>query len=230
VASGEGLAGVRLHLPRSLRDVRGLCLATGACLGMAMLALRAASGLLLTVPATGNIYRQQVQMGLFLAEYYQGAAVAANDVGAINYLADLRCLDIVGLGSREVSDARARGTYTSDLLGQWAAEEDVRIALAYDWYLREGDAGLTGAPDTWVPVARWSIESVFAPEQDTITLYAVGEEPARLLANVREFSERLPAGVRVELEPLAQGRGGGGEGSESSGSLVFPMVDHYRRV
>jgi len=171
-----------------------------------MLALRAASGLLLTVPATGNIYRQQVQMGLFLAEYYQGAAVAANDVGAINYLADLRCLDIVGLGSREVSDARARGTYTSDLLGQWAAEEDVRIALAYDWYLREGDAGLTGAPDTWVPVARWSIESVFAPEQDTITLYAVGEEPARLLAHVREFSERLPAGVRVELEPLAQGR------------------------
>ncbi|HEY6952738.1 MAG TPA: hypothetical protein VI758_10045, partial [Bacteroidota bacterium] len=37
--------------------------------------------------ASRNIYEQQYQMGLFLKRYYQGKAVAANDIGAITFLA-----------------------------------------------------------------------------------------------------------------------------------------------
>ncbi len=53
------------------------------------LCTRANNALRETPRATVNIYEQQYQMGLFLKEFYTGEVVAANDVGAINYLADI---------------------------------------------------------------------------------------------------------------------------------------------
>lgn len=49
----------------------------------------------ITPLATNNIYEQQYQMGMFLNTYYQGDAIAANDIGAINYYEDIKCLDMV---------------------------------------------------------------------------------------------------------------------------------------
>ena len=44
--------------------------------------------------ASKNIYEQQYQMGLFLETFYSSEKVAANDIGAIHFLADIQCLDL----------------------------------------------------------------------------------------------------------------------------------------
>ncbi|MFW9989307.1 MAG: hypothetical protein ACFFC3_11680 [Candidatus Odinarchaeota archaeon] len=57
-----------------------------------------------------NIYEQQYQMGLFLKEYYNGECIAANDIGAINFIADIKCIDLWGLGTMEIADSKMKGT------------------------------------------------------------------------------------------------------------------------
>ena len=86
---------------------RGLLVRKGAVavavfLAMAPMAQRSAAALAGFPVASHNIYQQQYQMARFLKTYYEGSSVAANDVGAINYMADLRCVDLVGLCNRDV--------------------------------------------------------------------------------------------------------------------------------
>ncbi len=52
-------------------------------------------------------------MALFLKDFYAGNVVAANDMGAINYIADIRCLDLYGLASMEVADLKRAGGATT---------------------------------------------------------------------------------------------------------------------
>ena len=71
--------------------------------------------------ASQNIYQQQYQMGLlFLRRFYQDQPVAANDIGAINWLADIRCFDVWGLGSMEVARLKARGNLSPEALAAMA--------------------------------------------------------------------------------------------------------------
>ena len=58
--------------------------------------------------ATKNIHEQQYQMGRFLAEHYEGTTVTANDIGAITFLADIGCVDLVGLASMEAAQLRRK--------------------------------------------------------------------------------------------------------------------------
>ena len=68
--------------------------------------VRAGAALAYLPQASKNIYEQQYQMGLFIKRYYQGSAVALNDIGAVNFLADVHCLDLWGLGNYEVTQLR----------------------------------------------------------------------------------------------------------------------------
>lgn len=73
-----------------------------AVVGSWMLAQRTV-GAEMTLPHMSTaVYSQQVQIARFLSRFEQGASVAANDVGAINYYANIDCLDLVGLGDRDV--------------------------------------------------------------------------------------------------------------------------------
>jgi len=56
-----------------------------------------------TPRSSTNIYEQQYQMGQFLKKYYSGKVVALNDIGAANYFADIKCVDLWGLANLEVS-------------------------------------------------------------------------------------------------------------------------------
>ncbi len=57
---------------------------------------------------TTNIYEQQYQMGLFVRRYYQNSTVALNDIGAVNFLADIHCLDLLGLANAEVAGSETK--------------------------------------------------------------------------------------------------------------------------
>lgn len=141
-----------------------------------------------------NIYEQQYQMGLFLRQFYQHEAVAANDMGAVNYLADIRCLDTWGLASMDVARAKARAGLSSELLGKLADSVGVRVAVVYDVWLTGGMAG--GVPRQWAKVGCWRIRDNIASACDSVTFFACRpEEQVRLKDCLRQFSASLPRAV-----------------------------------
>ena len=87
-------------------------------------------------------------MGLFLAHFYQGQTIAANDIGAIDYLADIRLLDLWGLGSIQVAELRLQKHYNTDKIYILAKDTAASIALVYEnWYEEFG-----GLPAQWLRV------------------------------------------------------------------------------
>jgi hypothetical protein len=182
-----------------------LVLAVGAA-GSPLL-LRGFASLHLIPKATQNIYQQQVQVALFLKEFYGGAGVAANDIGAINYLADVRCLDLWGLADNEVTAARWRGRYDTSVIRTLVKARGARLAVVYeDWYDEFG-----GLPPEWTLVGRWTIPDNLVASRPTVSFLAIdpAEVPA-LTANLRSFSPRLPPGVKdsgpvTPAAALAQG-------------------------
>lgn len=148
--------------------------------------------------ASHNIFEQQYQMALFLNTYYPGASVAANDVGAINFLADIRCLDLVGLCDRQVLALKRRRAYNTQAMQARANAEGVQVAIVYDaWF---PGAGGPRIPSTWTRVGTWHISDNAFAAQDTVSFYAVRpEETSRLTHCLREFSGKLPPEVSQKL-------------------------------
>jgi hypothetical protein len=161
---------------------------------MAPFILRAKAALAIVPRATTNIYQQQYQMGRFVREFYQGDAIAANDIGAVNYLAEIKCLDLVGLGSLDVAKAKQAGCYTTRQIRDLARSKQVRIAIVYDHWLQRD--GIGGVPPEWIKVGQWKISDNVVCGGDTVSFYAVDPSAAdRLRRDLGAFADRLPRGV-----------------------------------
>jgi len=145
-----------------------------------------------TPRATTNIYQQHYQMAMFLRAYYDGSAIAANDIGAINYFADLECLDLWGLATTEVARAKREGKYDTSLIHALGERSHAKIAIVYDSWLDE----YGGVPLEWTPVGRWRISDNIVCRDDTISFYAVDPaETEHLIQSLRAFASHLPKGV-----------------------------------
>ncbi|TMQ69829.1 MAG: hypothetical protein E6K81_14025, partial [Candidatus Eisenbacteria bacterium] len=139
---------------------RGLvALRVGVVLLAAVLAWRRTVAFEQTPIASQNIYQQPYQMASFLARAYPGQAVAANDIGLVNYLADLHCCDLMGLATMPIARLRlvTRHRRAADV-DRVVRESGARIAIAYEsWF---GNQYITEdrIPARWgAPVARWAI-------------------------------------------------------------------------
>lgn len=153
----------------------------------------------LTPIAMMNIYEQQQQMGHFLAQHYSGAAVVANDIGAINYFADLHCLDYVGLGDNYLAEVRYERKATSELYRAYFDEQGARIAVVYDSWV-EGSIGRI--PENWILVGRWAISHNVAAAHSVVSFYAIGEQEVEpLIENLEHFASQLPPRVQYGLAP-----------------------------
>jgi hypothetical protein len=145
------------------------------------------------------IYRQQWQTARFLEASYAGASIAANDIGVINYVSDLHCLDLAGLASGEVFRAKREGEYTTEFLEQAALARGVRVAVLYDTWFSEHPITLLGGPPvprTWIRVRRWSVPERMQLGDRTVSFYALDAEQAALLkARLDAFEHDLPKGV-----------------------------------
>lgn len=145
-----------------------------------------------TPRATSNIYQQQYQMGRFLATYYNGRAVALNDIGATSYLSDIRLVDLVGLASREVARAHLEGTFDARLVDDLTRRAGVVIAILYKPPFADN-------LPAWREVAAWRIPENLVCGFDTVYFYAVTPEAeADLVEQLRAFAGRLPAAVAQE--------------------------------
>lgn len=145
-----------------------------------------------TVMAAGNIYEQQYQMGMFVQRYYEGQCVAANDIGAVCYLGDVKCFDLWGLASVDMARMRTSGTATSDGIADLARQADVKVAIAYDNWFSE----LGGLPKSWTSVGQWSIKDNVVCGSNQVSIYCTDpSEKDALLMHLREFSADMPSTV-----------------------------------
>jgi hypothetical protein len=179
-ADGQGTAPRRRWRPAAA-VLLGLLLLVG-------LGDRGLRATLETPRATANIYEQQIQVGRFLGRYYPGAAVAINDIGAANFLADIRALDLLGLADREVLFHLRAGTYGVDVIDRLARRNGARIAIVHPNWIR--------TPASWERVGSWTIRDNLVNGGDTVAFYALDGAAARmLLERLRAFAPRLPASV-----------------------------------
>ncbi|MGB8644004.1 MAG: hypothetical protein WCF84_02110 [Anaerolineae bacterium] len=153
---------------------------------------RAWSALTQTPRATTNIYQQQYQMGLFLERFYPGEPVLANDIGAIDYLADIHLVDLAGLGTRQIGELTLTSKMDMPALETIVSTEQVRIAIVYTDFL----AARVGIPSRWVKVGEWKIRNNIVCTGDTVSFYAVDPgQVSYLHFSLQQFAEQLPAEV-----------------------------------
>jgi hypothetical protein len=149
--------------------------------------------------AAKNIYDQQYQMARFLKKYYSGATVAANDIGAVNYFADIHCLDLYGLASVPIEEMKHARNFNSQSMAEFVRQSGGQIAIIYDdWYDMYG-----GVPSQWTLMGRWRIDNNVVAANDTVSFYATdpSQQPA-LMRNLANFSAELPHDVVQETSAL----------------------------
>jgi hypothetical protein len=143
--------------------------------------------------AMTNVYEQQWQMGRFLKEFYAGQPVAVNDIGAVDYEADIGCVDLAGLANKVVARQQVRhvpfGTWFPDSI----EPTGVQAAIVYRMYFPLDSAGLT---KPWIRVGDWTIRNNFANGNNVVSFFARDQTEADSLAShLREFGPSLPSGV-----------------------------------
>ena len=158
---------------------------------------RAAAAFSHTPKASTNVFQQQYQMGLFLRRYYQGSTVAVNDLGAVNFLADLHCLDLCGLASMEVAELIRQGRYQTEYMRQITKQENVKIAMVYDTWFSGGR--YCKLPAEWTRVGQWTIPNNIIAGSETVSIYAID-------AAERGPPRRPPSGFLLPV--AARGRAG----------------------
>jgi hypothetical protein len=160
------------------------------------LVLRGAVSLAETPRATHEIYQQQYQTARFVKAFYPEAGVAANDIGLIAYgSSHTRLLDLWGLASLDVLQARRSGVYDSAKIDAITRAAGASVAIVYDSWFEE----MGGLPATWKRVAQLTVPTRFVLGDDTVSLYAVDPaEAPRLAEHLAAFAAQLPSTVSIK--------------------------------
>ena len=118
--------------------------------------------------------------------------IAANDIGAINYLTDIKNLDLWGLGSMNVAKARRSQNYDPEKIYELSQLKNTNIAIVYKhWFWNFG-----GLPHQWIKAGEWKIQNNVVCGGSTVTFFAVDSSKIDdLLLNLKDFSSNLPEDV-----------------------------------
>ena len=135
-------------------------------------------------------------MARFIRRYYQDSGVAANDIGAISYLADVRMCDLAGLVDMDVMRGKRAGTYDQQTVRRLLAKYDVRMIVVYNYWAGEYGGPL---PEWGVPIGEWTIPGNIVCAYEKVSFYAPRPELAPALAKaLQDFAPSLPADVVQE--------------------------------
>ncbi|MDT8898094.1 hypothetical protein QYE77_07410 [Thermanaerothrix sp. 4228-RoL] len=154
------------------------------------LAVLAGGYMTLNTPrATTNIYHQQVQMARFVRQFYNQSTVVLNDIGAVSYFTDAHVVDLAGLATREVAQARLNGTFGPQIISDLTRRADA-VMIYTAWFPEE-------LPAAWQIVGEWTIPENLICGDDTVTFLAPrADTAATLRTNLRTFAPYLPALVQ----------------------------------
>jgi hypothetical protein len=176
----------------SMRLVGGVCISLTAL----MLILRGAWIFVRTPTACHNIYSQQYQMAQVIKRCYTGQPVALNDVGLVNYTADIRLLDLAGLANVEVARAILKRNLGPAEISRLASNAGTKIAVLFpNWF----DGTVNGPlPSSWTKVASWTVPNHWMLGGNTVVFYAVDPaEAPGLSACLEGYRPNLPPEVAV---------------------------------
>jgi hypothetical protein len=156
--------------------------------------IKGVENIIYTSPMTTNIYEQQYQMSMFLKRFYEKRVVALNDIGATNFYADIKCVDLVGISDKEISAKRRQHEFNTSLLNDVAGSRNVNIAILYDIWFSDGERSYI--PSKWLKVGEWTIQGEVLAGDNTISFYAVTEpDKEKLIKNLVMYSGELPKSV-----------------------------------
>ncbi|HKQ59137.1 MAG TPA: hypothetical protein VJY35_14850, partial [Candidatus Eisenbacteria bacterium] len=197
-ALAAGLGGLPDGLAERLPSVRPAWVAALFALGVATpFVIRGHQITYWTPRAAQNIYEQQIQMARFVDASFRGRVVAINDLGAVGYFGGARVIDLCGLASPPVVRAIIAHRFDTAFIERYCREEDVDLAMLYESWFR----GAARLPDSWTPVARWTIRDNLIAGDAVVTVFATDSTHADVVrAAERRFAETLPP--RVIAEPL----------------------------
>jgi hypothetical protein len=165
---------------------------------------RAAETTVLIPGATHIVYQQQYQVARFVKDFYRGQTLAVNDIGLVDYMTDVRVLDVAGLATVPVADAIRQHRFDLRALYDLSESSKIRIAIVYR------DLFPSGPPSDWVKVGDWELPKRFGLGSPGFAFYAIGEKQARLLrANLAWFAPYLPAHVTATLASASVSAPGG---------------------
>ena len=142
-------------------------------------------------------------MTRFLDRYYDGEPVATGELGYVSLFHEGPVTDIFGLGDREVLLEWERVHHEVPEAGYWRdlmVRRDVDVVVVYPSTFG------SQVPREWIGVGRLDIgrEELTSPDR-TMTFYAtVPEAVAYMHESLGEFSDDLPDGSTIELNPLAR--------------------------
>jgi len=145
--------------------------------------------------ATTNIYEQQYQSAKFIDKYYSGESIILNDIGLVNYYADIKTLDFWGLADMDIAGIKRAQNFNREHLNPIIEKSGSKIAVIYEaWY-----DYVIPFTDQWFTVGYMTIKNNVVCGEDKVHFYALGTEEAdRLRANLREFAKTLPDAVEYQ--------------------------------
>ena len=139
-----------------------------------------------------GIYEMHYQMRRFAVDFYR-RPVAAIDIGLLGYKNPYYVLDLWGLGSEAVRQARSRGEFDTAWLDRLVAARGVGLAMVYDNFF----AGQI--PADWLRLG--VLDAAHRPvAYDKLTFYATSRDavPAALVA-LRAFGRTTGPDTRVTI-------------------------------
>ncbi|MEO8664340.1 MAG: hypothetical protein ABI462_02495 [Ignavibacteria bacterium] len=144
--------------------------------------------------ASKNIYEQQYQMSRFISKYYSGDKIALNDIGSVDFFADIHCIDLIGIGNNEVTRSKLNSEFDITDLKKLPAANNLKAAFLYKSWFKM-------LPPEWEKAGTWKIPDNFICGDDEVSIYATqpgGKD--ELIKNLRAFADELPVSVIQALE------------------------------
>jgi hypothetical protein len=158
------------------------------------LATRALSALVMTPLAMQSVFDQQYQMAMFFRGAYPDDAVALNDIGAVGWYSSSRLVDVYGLATQEVADAKRRGPWNASVLESIAARRGVRAVAMYERVFAPI------IPRPWTLVGEWTMPHNVGVSEETVGFFAPrSEDVSRLRAALDAYSQKLPGQVQYRV-------------------------------
>jgi hypothetical protein len=149
-----------------------------------------------TVLASTNIHDQQGQVARFLAQARGDEAVAVNDIGWVSWAHPGGVVDMYGLASHEVLEAKRRHANDAAFYADLIARHHVTtIAIYREWFPGQ-------VPPSWVEVGQWCLTSRrITPAYSCVTFYATDPvQGNRLAGDLRRFAPQLPPTVSASID------------------------------
>jgi len=148
-----------------------------------------------TPTASNNIYLQQHQMGVFLGRYYDRRAAVINDLGEVSHRHRGPLLDMFGLGSYQVLQARRAHRFDAAFVDSRTRAMGAPVAVIYSDYWKPQ------VPSTWKLVGSWTVSH--APGNlggARVDFWATSAgATGELRSDLEAYGRELPEGVTARF-------------------------------